>query len=53
MGYNKYLKLEGNINLSIDKEKFENDAKWDGLKGYIINTDLSEKEIVANYNQSG
>ncbi len=50
-GYNKYLKLEGNINISIDKEKFENDAKWDGLKGYITNTDLSEKEIVANYNQ--
>ncbi len=50
-GYNKYLKLEGNINVSIDKEKFENDAKWDGLKGYITNTRLSEKEIVANYNQ--
>ncbi len=50
-GYNKYLKLEGSINVSIDKEKFENDAKWDGLKGYITNTNLSEKEVVANYNQ--
>lgn len=49
-GYNKYLKLEGNIKVSIDKEKFQSDAKWDGLKGYITNTDLSEKEIIDNYN---
>src|SRR5690554_881565 len=33
-GYNKYLKLEGEIQVVIDKEKYENDAKWDGLKGY-------------------
>ncbi len=49
-GYNKYLKLEGNIKVSIDKEKFQSDARWDGLKGYITNTELSEKEIIDNYN---
>ncbi len=48
-GYNKYLKLEGEINISIDKEKFEADNKWDGLKGYLTNTDLSKDEVIDNY----
>ena len=49
-GYNKYLKLDGNINIFIDREKFEADAKWDGLKGYLTNTSLSKDEIIKNYN---
>ena len=48
-GYNKYLKLEGEINVSIDREKFISDSKWDGLKGYLTNTKLSNQEIVENY----
>lgn len=48
-GYNKYLKLEGHVNISIDKDKFNKDAKWDGLKGYLTNTKLSNTEIVENY----
>ena len=48
-GYNKYLKLEGQIKISIDKEKYAQDAKWDGLKGYLTNTKLSNAEIVENY----
>jgi len=48
-GYNKYLKMEGEINVSIDMEKFEKDAKWDGLKGYITNTSLTKDEIIENY----
>lgn len=48
-GYNKYLKMEGELNLTIDYEKFEKDRQWDGLKGYITNTTLSEKAIVENY----
>lgn len=48
-GYNKYLKLEGNIKVSLDRDKINEDEKWDGLKGYITNTDLSEKEVVENY----
>ncbi|MEA3295951.1 MAG: hypothetical protein U9Q27_02320 [Patescibacteria group bacterium] len=48
-GYNKYLKMEGNVKISIDKEKFELDGKWDGLKGYIANTNLSSKEVIENY----
>lgn len=48
-GYNKYLKMVGSIDITIDKEKFEQDNKWDGLKGYVTNTKLSKKEIIDNY----
>jgi len=48
-GYNKYLKLEGDVIISIDKQKYQADAKWDGLKGYTTNTQLSKDEIIDNY----
>ena len=41
--------MEGDINISIDKSKFDEDAGWDGLKGYITNTDLSRDNIIENY----
>ena len=50
-GYNKYLKLEGDIKIEIDYEKYEADDKWDGLKGYMTNTRLSAKKVIQNYNQ--
>ena len=50
-GYNKYLRLEGDITIEIDYDKFEADNKWDGLKGYLTNTKLSAKNIIENYNQ--
>lgn len=49
-GYNKYLKLQGELKIDIDYNKFELDAQWDGLKGYITNTSLSGKEVIDNYN---
>lgn len=49
-GYNKYLKLEGEIQVSIDVDKFRQDDKWDGLKGYETNSRLTKEEIVTNYN---
>ena len=48
-GYNKYLKLEGEISIEIDYDKYNKDDKWDGLKGYITNSRLSGKEIIENY----
>jgi transposase len=50
-GYNKYLKLTGDIEIKIDYEKYKADANWDGLKGYVTNSSLSIDEILANYNQ--
>jgi transposase len=50
-GYNKYLKLQGNITVAIDYEAFHKDAKWNGLKGYVTNCDLTEQEVMDNYKQ--
>ena len=48
-GYNKYLQMEGDVAITIDYEKFETDQKWDGLKGYLTNTNHDPKTIIANY----
>ena len=48
-GYNKYLKMEGEVKISIDMDKFNADAMWDGIKGYITNTKLDKKEVIASY----
>jgi len=48
-GYNKYLKLRGELKIEIDYQKYELDSKWDGLKGYITNTSLPGKEVIGNY----
>ena len=48
-GYNKFLKMEGDIKVAIDYDKLEADAKWDGLKGYLTNTDIPAGEIYAAY----
>ena len=50
-GYNKYLKMEGDINVVIDYQKYQDDAKWDGLKGYVTNTELSKEKVIEKYNQ--
>jgi len=49
-GYNKYLKLDGEIDITIDYEKFESDKMWDGLKGYLTNTKFSANKVIDNYN---
>jgi len=49
-GYNKYLRLEGELKIDIDYDKFKHDSIWDGLKGYITNTALTGKEVIDNYN---
>ena len=50
-GYNKYLSMEGEVKVSIDYDKFEKDAKWDGLKGYLTNTKLSMEQLIKSYNE--
>lgn len=50
-GYNKYLKMDGDVKISIDKDKFDQDAKWDGLKGYQTNTKLSNEQVISNYKE--
>lgn len=48
-GYNKYLKLDGEISVEIDREKFSQDQKWDGLKGFITNAKLPKDKIIEHY----
>lgn len=48
-GYNKYLKLTGEVSVEIDYGKYNNDNKWDGLKGYVTNTKLTDREVLDNY----
>jgi transposase len=48
-GYNKYLKLTGDVSIEIDYEKYNSDNVWDGLKGYITNTRLYDEQVMDNY----
>jgi len=48
-GYNRYLRLNGEVVIEIDYEKYNNDQVWDGLKGYVTNTKLTDSEIMENY----
>lgn len=50
-GYNKYLKLKGNVEIELDDEKYEQDSQWDGLKGYVSNSALTKEEIIQKYSQ--
>jgi len=50
-GYNKYLKMDGEVNIAIDYTKFDQDSKWDGLKGYITNTLLPKEDVIYHYSQ--
>jgi transposase len=50
-GYNKYLNLTGEIKVTIDYEKYHEDSVWDGLKGYVTNTNLSRSHLIENYSQ--
>jgi len=48
-GYNKYLKLTGEVVVEIDYDKYNRDSIWDGLKGYITNTSLRDSDVIDNY----
>jgi transposase len=50
-GYNKFLKLTGDVTVEMDEGKILQAARWDGLKGYLTNTDLPPAEIFENYGQ--
>jgi len=49
-GYNKFLEISDNIQVRISQEKINEDARWDGLKGYLTNTTLPAKDVCEQYN---
>jgi transposase len=50
-GYNKFLSIQGSATVNVDEDKVTEDAKWDGLKGYITNSNLEKQEVIDNYRQ--
>jgi transposase len=50
-GYNRYLELEGETKVQISYEAFRKDGIWDGLKGYVTNSKMARKELIAHYGQ--
>lgn len=48
-GYNKFLEISKNIDVAICEEKIAEDSKWDGLKGYITNTELDAERVITEY----
>ncbi len=48
-GYNKFLEISDNVRVCINQEKIKQDEQWDGLKGYLTNTDLPAKEVYEQY----
>jgi transposase len=49
-GYNKFLDISDNVQVTLNQEKIADDEKWDGLKGYLTNTNLSASEVCKQYN---
>jgi len=50
-GYNRYLVLDGDVDVRIDYERYSTDQRWDGLKGYVTNTRLAPQRIIDHYGQ--
>jgi len=50
-GYNKFLRLDGEVKVEIDEAMITQAARWDGLKGYLTNTTLSPAEVIDSYGQ--
>jgi len=48
-GYNKFLDISDDVKVAINHEKITQDEQWDGLKGYLTNTDLPAKEVYEQY----
>lgn len=48
-GYNKFLEISKDIEVVISETKIAEDSAWDGLKGYITNTNLEAEKVIAEY----
>ena len=48
-GYNKFLAMDGEVKVTIDYERIADDARWDGLKGYLTNTAIPMEQVYSAY----
>ena len=44
-GYNKFLSMDGEVKVAINYDRIADDSKWDGLKGYLTNTDIPIQNV--------
>ncbi|MBN9350345.1 MAG: IS1634 family transposase [Chitinophagaceae bacterium] len=49
-GYNKFLEISDSVHVTINEQKITEDELWDGLKGYLTNTELPVEEVYSQYN---
>ena len=47
MGYNKFLEISKDMDITTVEDKIMEDGRMDGLKGYITNTDA--RSVIARY----
>jgi len=50
-GYNKFLELSSSVEVNINDQKIIEDSQWDGLKGYITNTNLPAATVYEQYRE--
>ena len=48
-GYNKFLSMDGEVRVAINYDRVADDERWDGLKGYLTNTDIPSQDIYTAY----
>lgn len=48
-GYNKFLTVNKDVKVEICQEKVVEDELWDGLKGYVTNTNLPAAQVIEQY----
>jgi len=49
-GYQKYIKMDGEVKISINQEKIDKESLWDGLHGVFTNiTDLTPEQVLSHY----
>ena len=48
-GYDKFLDMSGDTHIVINRERIAQDSAWDGLKGYLTNTDIPTGDVFTAY----
>jgi transposase len=49
-GYQKYIRMDGDVKFAIDQQKIDKEALWDGLHGIFSNIgNLSAQDIITQY----
>ena len=41
--------MDGEVKVAINYDRIADDSKWDGLKGYLTNTDIPIQDVYAAY----